>query len=361
METDATPDSLMQVQQDDDGLTITVLTPPSEPDTTSMLVYFAGVAMTLVGGAVIFAANNWVGVLPFFGGIVLVAIMFGHRTTKKQGATNCYNLQIQDGTAIFTHNRRVCGEYELAKIGRLWITRHTTNGMPVAHDITIYYNGIDRYLFSITDVVETLGSGDELLDLLVEYLNLAPVEQKEAEATETVQPDLLARDAEPIRSGYRSDYATNTPEAARDNRELAPLHKRIGYSLGMALLLLLLCFLPYHPAIAWILPFYDDTFWNFLIILATIWIIGPILFSIILEFCGACTCRLGGDLKGLRTWPFAGLLAAWLLQSAIGLVMEWFDVQIHDSLIVIAMAAQMSWIFFRVISGCSCGSHPERG
>lgn len=359
MEADAAQDNLMQVQRDGDGLTITVHTPPSEPDTVSMLVYFAGIAMTLAGGAVIFGSNNWVGVLPFLGGIVLVAIMFGHRTIKKQGATNCYNLQIQNGTAIFIHNRRVCGEFELAKIGRLWITRHTTNGMPVAHDITIYYDGIERYLFSITDVVETLGSGDELLELLVDYLNLAPVEQKEPETTETMQPDLPTRDAEPIRSGYRSDYATNTPEAARDNRELAPLQTRIGYSLGMALLLLLLCFLPYHPSIAWLLPFYDDTFWNAIIILVTIWIIAPILFSIVLEFSGACTCRLGRN--GWRTWPFAGLLAAWLLQSASDLVMKWFDFQLHDSLIVIAMAALMSWIFFRIISGCSCGSHPERG
>lgn len=84
MEADAAQDNLMQVQRDEDGLTITVHTPPSEPDTVSMLVYFAGIAMTLAGGSVIFAANNWVGVLPFLGGIVLVAIMFGHRTQKSR-------------------------------------------------------------------------------------------------------------------------------------------------------------------------------------------------------------------------------------------------------------------------------------
>lgn len=40
MEAETTQDNLMQVQRDGDGLTITVRTPPSEPDTVSMLVYF---------------------------------------------------------------------------------------------------------------------------------------------------------------------------------------------------------------------------------------------------------------------------------------------------------------------------------
>ena len=362
----------MIVEEDAEGLNITVRTPPSEPDTTSMLVYFVGIAMTLAGGAVIINSNNWGGLLPLLGGAGLTALMYWGRTQKKQGAVNHYCVSVAGDTVTFIHNRRIMAVLSHSKIGRIWITEHRTSGMPVGYDITAYHDGIEQHLFTISDAVETLGSGDQLLDLIVAYLNKVPAGEDTPQGTETEPsaveaelPEVVAADAEPsaeaggaILSGYRRDYATNTQPTARDNRELAPLRVRIRYSLGMALLLLLLVFLPYHPSIAWIVPFYDDKVKNFLLILATLWFVGPVSFAYVLSICGACTCRL--DHKGWMAWPFNALVSAWLLQSAIDFAAKRFELQIPDIVPVIAMVALMSWILFRVINGCSCGSHPER-
>lgn len=353
----------MIVQEDAEGLSITVHTASTEPDFTSMLVYFVGIAMTLAGGAVIVNSNNWFGLLPLLTGFSLTMLMYWYRTIKKQGAVNHYCVSVAGDTATFIHNRRTMAVLSRSKIGRIWITEHRRSGMPVGHDITVYHDGIEQHLFTISDAVETLGSGDQLLDLIVTYLNSAPAGKESPQGTAT-EPS--AAEAEPpaeaggtILSGYRSDYATNTTPAARDTSELAPLKVRIGYSLAMALLLLLLVFLPYHPSIAWIVPFYDDSLWNFFMIFATQWIIAPLAFSIVLSFCGACNCRHDG--KDWIMWPFLPMVSAWLLQSAINLVTKQFALDIPDSVIVVAMVALMSWIFFRVINGCSCGSHPERG
>ncbi|ACD96049.1 hypothetical protein [Trichlorobacter lovleyi] len=338
------------VQQDDTGLTLTVQTPPRTPDAFAMLFFCVGVGTALMGGYVIVAHSNWAGLLLLCIGLALAVMMYVLRTRRMRGTVDRYHVAVAGDDVLFSHNESPPQLFSHSKIGRIWITHHTTNGVTTGHDLTLYYDGIERYLCSISNVVETLGSGDELLDRIVDYLNESGKER-------LLDTDAVA-DAGPILAGYRSDYACGTPQAAQDQRVLRPAGVRLRYSFGLALLLLLLCFLPLRPYFALIAPSYAGSIWMFLVIAAVLWYIGPLAYTISLSFCGACICRMRGD--GWMGMPLAAVLSAWLLQSAVNYAGRQFGLPIPDIVIVSAMTALMTWIFFRAISGCSCGSHPER-
>ena len=319
--------SRITIEETASGLTMRIIVPPRDTDGGERFIYLGSMLFLLIG--VLMAAQG--GDAIYGGGLVLaigicgIALSFYNRNRVWRGSDSLYRVSCTGGMVTFARDDYV-QSFELAKLGRIWLTQRSTNGMPVGVDLCAYYDGSETCIFDIVEFRRVSDDADEFLSRIDSYLNsmaAAPAPH------ETV-------------TGYRLDYASGTASLARDQRELAPLPLRLLFSSLVAL-----------PMLA-----YFSAYSHWPVNLPVGIIAAPLLFGLAASRCRSCSCRYVRA-ADFVLWPLLAALAGWLLKGALDYLADNVGLPMITGAIMPAAFLLMTWIIYRVVSGCSCGARSQ--
>ncbi|NVN99059.1 MAG: hypothetical protein HXX17_07010 [Geobacteraceae bacterium] len=312
----------IQFEESAAGLSMRVKVPPRDTDSGERFIYlgsmlFSFIALMLIikGGDAIYGGLLFLGI-----GVSGVALSFYNRNRVWRGSDTLYRVSCVDGMVSFYRDDYV-QTYERSKLGRIWLTERSTNGLPVGVDLTVYYDGIETNIFDIVEFSRVTAEVNEFLSRIEACLNSS------MDAPHEVQ------------TGYRLDYANNIAPQAKDLRELAPVSQRIFYS-SLVALPMLVYFSPYS---------------HWLVKLLVVIVVAPILFTLAVSRCRSCTCRYRRPSDFIVS-PLLAAIAGWLLNQVIVFLATKEGLPGLSWIIMPAVFLLMSGIIYRIIGGCSCGA-----
>lgn len=330
------------------GLLITYAAEPHGMGFSDVAALLFGLGLLGLGAYMIFLGlwelgndGGWgvlFGAIPLLIGLVYVRYMLAYRAKLHSGLKIQYGVNVADGVASFEHDGDTV-DLELSKIGRMWLSRESLNGMERSVDIAAYYDGNEITVFNVMGISRLLEDVGVLVPHIVDYLN--------------GKRDGVGE----IQAGYCSDYAADTPVAARQIKKLAPFGRRMALSAGVALFLLMFYFSPHHAIFNRITSIIDIG--APLIKVAVAAFFAPMVYGIAAKKADSCTCRYNAD-RAVYLWPLVAALAGWLLQFVLNAIGEKTGVWFPDVLVVAAIVMVMTWIVYHSFGRCSCGAYPER-
>lgn len=317
--------SRITIEETVSGLTMRIIVPPRDTDGGERFIYLGSMLFLFIG--VLMAAQG--GDAVYGGGLVLaigvsgIALSFYNRNRVWRGSDSLYHVSCTGGMVTFARNDNE-QTFELAKLGRIWFTERTRNGQPSGVDLTAYYDGSETLIFDIIELNYVSDDANEFLNCIDAYLN------NTADA------------AHAVLTGYRPDYATDTPPQAKDQRELAPAPLRLFFSSLAAL-----------PMMVY---FSDLSHWPINLLIGLV--VAPLFFALAASRCRSCTCRYRRP-ADFVTWPLLAALAGWAFKAMIDFLATSEGLPGLSGIIMPTAFLLMTGIIYRVISGCSCGARVQ--
>lgn len=299
-----------------------IIVTPRDTDVGERFIYLGSMLFLLIG--VLMAAQG--GDAIYGGGLVLaigifgIALSFYNRNRVWRGSDSLYRVSTAGGMVTFARDDYE-QTFELAKLGRIWFTERTRNGQPSGVDLTAYYDGHERLIFDILELNYVSDDASEFLNRIDAYLNNT------------------AENAHAVLTGYRPDYATDTPPQAKDQRELAPASLRLFFSSLAAL-----------PMLVY---FSGLSHWPINLLIGIV--VAPLLFGLAVSRCRSCTCRYRRPADFI-VWPMLAALAGWVLKAMIDFLATREGLPGLSGIVMPTAFLIMTGIIYRVIGGCSCGS-----
>ncbi|MDD2500488.1 MAG: hypothetical protein PHN92_06680 [Geobacter sp.] len=283
---------------------------------------FAILINLLIGGLIIFGA-------------------WGSIRSRRKGLDIWYQVSVVDGVATFSCNDdNEPVRLTLSKIGRIWIERNSVNEIIREVYLVAYYDGTERRISSLLPLNNLIGS-DNMMHLsgqIVDYLNrkrrTAKSEKRKKHGEEAGH--------EAIQSGYRYDYAVDTPQTSRNQLVLAPTKTVWLYSGAFALVIYLVCLSPVSPMTFEEQPRLDLLVVGLVLTFAFFWATDKL---------GSCHCRARSYFRIAFT-----ILIGFVLHLPVYFAREKFGIGwliYPEPFISIPV---MSWLVFRGFTGCDCGA-----
>ncbi|NVN99060.1 MAG: hypothetical protein HXX17_07015 [Geobacteraceae bacterium] len=281
---------------------------------------------------------RWEGFIFLVVAAVFLVRFWDGRSSSGRLETLRYSVKVEDGKACFSgeDGQKVL---DLSKLGRLWIATETTNGHFTAANITAYYDSDTLPVLCITDLYPRLGSEmNVVLEHIVSYLNSCAAETNKHVKLKTVAPA-----SAPIQSGWRYDYAADTPLAARNVKPLADERTRLAFSAGIGLI----AYLVYQSPLFSI----QQHYYPLLVVLMAL--IGlPLLYMNVSKLVSACPCR-----GGHAAWCSVVIIVFSLaLSYVLYLHVERGGQPLSPLVIAMIFILPTVWWIYYSISGCHCGA-----
>ena len=298
-------------------------------------IIFVGISLAGVFGS---ESYRWEGLV-----LLLVAAVFfdrfrGMRKDSGRLETLRYSVLVDDGIVCFSDGYEQ-KTFDLSKIGRLYIATTTKNGTLTAASISAYYNGDTVPVLNIRELYPRLGDQSHVvLEHIVDYLNSFA-----SEAHKRQKPKQDASRFVPIQSGWRDDYAAETPIAARNSKPLAGRGKRLTAAIALGLA----AYLIYQSPLFSI----EQDYYLALVTLFAMFGL-PILYTKAMDIVSACPCRKGVALL----CSFAIICFSMALSYILYVHVEKGGAPLSPYIIATIFIPPVVWLIYHTISGCSCGA-----
>ncbi|QOX79854.1 hypothetical protein FY034_13240 [Trichlorobacter lovleyi] len=273
------------------------------------------------------------------GGLIIFGA-WGSIRSRRKGLDIWYQVSVVDGVATFS-----CSEdnepvrLTLSKIGRIWIERNTTNYALTSVYLAAYYDGQEQRITNILKLENLVGE-DAIANLpawIADYLNRQRSSSKKGNRQKETREDKAS-----IQSGYRYDYAVDTPQTSRNQLVLAPIKTVWLYSGAFALVIYLVCVSPFSSMTFEDQPRLDLLVVGLVLTLAFFWATDKL---------GSCRCRARSYFRIAFT-----ILIGFVLHLPVYFAREKFGIGwliYPEPFISIPV---MSWLVFRGFTGCDCGA-----
>ena len=260
--------------------------------------------------------------------------------SRRKGLDIWYHVNVADGVATFSYSDDKEPEMlTLSKIGRLWIKRNSVNGVLREVYLVAYYDGQERQITNLITMNNLIGSDNIslLTSHIVDYLN------HKRHATKSAKRQKHAKsENEEIQCGYRYDYATETPQAARNQCTLAPAKTVWLCSGAFALVIYLTCLSPFSIVNSGDKP--EMT-------LALVGVVLTLFYAWATDRLGSCHCRERSFFRIAFTIIVGFILHLPVYYAREKLGIDWLIYP--EPFISIPV---MTWLVFRGLSGCDCGA-----
>lgn len=305
-----------------------------------LLMLLLGIISVVVSLVSVYSYNpiRWEGFAILVVAFAFFAKFWKMHKNSSRFETLRYSVIVEHGLVGFSSGydkKQIC----LSKIGRLYISTHRRNGVLKEAYVNAYYDGDTIPVLNIIDLYRRLDAKcSVVLDHIVDYLNSAA-----ADAYKKQKPKPKASRFEPIQAGWQSDYATDTPIAARNLKPLASRKKRMATAFALGLITYVIDQSPvfsleqgYYPALVSLFAMFGL----------------PLLYFQAIKLVSACACRKATGVL----CSFAIIVYSLTLSYLFYMYAKNSGASLSPFVNALVFIPPVVWLLYYTLSGCSCGA-----